>query len=314
MRKSLLTLAFVLAAALVPQLVLADVWTTQYKDIERQIVAPTFADQAFPITKYGAKTTNTAAKNQKAINKAIATCSKKGGGRVVVPAGVWDTGAITLLSNVNLVVEEGATLHFVFDRDLYPNVLTRWEGLDCWNYQPCIYAYGEKNVAITGQGTIDGGATEETWWLMSGKKHDGRTLRGDECQSNADGRPLRLKQAEDGVDMNQRIYGKGKGLRPQLVNLYKCENILIEGVTMLRSPFWVMHPLLSKNITIRNVKVWNEGPNGDGCDPESCENVLIEGCTFHTGDDCIAIKSGRNADGRLWNIPSKNFIVRRCSF
>ena len=314
MRKSLLTLAFVLAAALVPQLVLADVWTTQYKDIERQIVAPTFADQAFPITKYGAKTTNTAAKNQKAINKAIATCSKKGGGRVVVPAGVWDTGAITLLSNVNLVVEEGATLHFVFDRDLYPNVLTRWEGLDCWNYQPCIYAYGEKNVAITGQGTIDGGATEETWWLMSGKKHDGRTLRGDECQSNADGRPLLLKQAEDGVDMNQRIYGKGKGLRPQLVNLYKCENILIEGVTMLRSPFWVMHPLLSKNITIRNVKVWNEGPNGDGCDPESCENVLIEGCTFHTGDDCIAIKSGRNADGRLWNIPSKNFIVRRCSF
>lgn len=290
------------------------VWNTLYKEIENQIVAPTFPDQEFLITKYGAKLNNSAAKNQKAINKAIAACSKKGGGKVVVPAGVWNTGAITLLSNVNLVLEKDAVLKFAFDTDLYPNVLTRWEGLDCWNYQPCIYAYDQKNIAITGEGLIDGNATKETWWSMSGKKKGDEVWRGPECQSNPDGRPLLLKQAEDGVDMNQRIYGKGKGLRPQLVNLYKCENILIEGVKMIDSPFWVMHPLLSKNITVRNVTVVNDGPNGDGCDPESCENVLIEGCTFQTGDDCIAIKSGRNADGRLWNIPSKNFIVRNCSF
>jgi len=296
---------------LVPSLMSASEWDTTYKQIERSIQAPQFPDKAFLITKYGAKTTATAAKNQKAINRAIEKCSKAGGGRVVVPAGVWNTGAITLRSGVNLVVEKGATLLFAFDTDLYPLVLTRWEGLDLWNYQPCIYAYQAQNIAITGEGTIDGNATKDTWWAMSGKK--GYPENPDIKENQKFGsRDRLLKYAEDGVDIDQRQFGKGHGLRPQLVCLNQCENILIEGVTMLNSPFWVMHPMLSKNITVKGVKVWNEGPNGDGCDPESCENVLIEGCTFHTGDDCIAIKSGRNADGRRWNIPSKNIIVRNC--
>ena len=296
---------------LVPSLMSASEWDTTYKQIERSIQAPQFPDKAFLITKYGAKTTATAAKNQKAINRAIEKCSKAGGGRVVVPAGVWNTGAITLRSGVNLVVEKDATLLFAFDTDLYPLVLTRWEGLDLWNYQPCIYAYQAQNIAITGEGTIDGNATKDTWWAMSGKK--GYPENPDIKENQKFGsRDRLLKYAEDGVDIDQRQFGKGHGLRPQLVCLNQCENILIEGVTMLNSPFWVMHPMLSKNITVKGVKVWNEGPNGDGCDPESCENVLIEGCTFHTGDDCIAIKSGRNADGRRWNIPSKNIIVRNC--
>ena len=296
---------------LVPSLMSASEWDTTYKQIERSIQAPQFPDKAFLITKYGAKTTATAAKNQKAIIRAIEKCSKAGGGRVVVPAGVWNTGAITLRSGVNLVVEKDATLLFAFDTDLYPLVLTRWEGLDLWNYQPCIYAYQAQNIAITGEGTIDGNATKDTWWAMSGKK--GYPENPDIKENQKFGsRDRLLKYAEDGVDIDQRQFGKGHGLRPQLVCLNQCENILIEGVTMLNSPFWVMHPMLSKNITVKGVKVWNEGPNGDGCDPESCENVLIEGCTFHTGDDCIAIKSGRNADGRRWNIPSKNIIVRNC--
>ena len=296
---------------LVPSLMSASEWDTTYKQIERSIQAPQFPDKAFLITKYGAKTTATAAKNQKAINRAIEKCSKAGGGRVAVPAGVWNTGAITLRSGVNLVVEKDATLLFAFDTDLYPLVLTRWEGLDLWNYQPCIYAYQAQNIAITGEGTIDGNATKDTWWAMSGKK--GYPENPDIKENQKFGsRDRLLKYAEDGVDIDQRQFGKGHGLRPQLVCLNQCENILIEGVTMLNSPFWVMHPMLSKNITVKGVKVWNEGPNGDGCDPESCENVLIEGCTFHTGDDCIAIKSGRNADGRRWNIPSKNIIVRNC--
>ena len=292
-------------------------WDTEYKQIENNIKAPEFANREFVITKYGASLKATAKANQKAINNAIAKCSKAGGGRVVVPAGTWNTGAITLQSNVNLVIEKGATLLFAFDTDLYPLVRTRWEGLDCWNYQPCIYAYQAKNIAITGEGTIDGNATSDTWWAMSGKKGYKENPNIPENQ-NRGSRAALLKYAEDGVDMDQRRFGKGYGLRPQLVNLNQCENILIEGVTMLRSPFWVIHPLLSKNITVRNVKVWNEGPNGDGCDPESCENVLIEGCTFHTGDDCIAIKSGRNADGRAGatgrfaGIPSKNLIIRNC--
>ena len=292
-------------------------WDTEYKQIENSIKAPEFANREFVITKYGASLKATAKANQKAINNAIAKCSKAGGGRVVVPAGTWNTGAITLQSNVNLVIEKGATLLFAFDTNLYPLVRTRWEGLDCWNYQPCIYAYQAKNIAITGEGTIDGNATSDTWWAMSGKKGYKENPNIPENQ-NRGSRAALLKYAEDGVDMDQRRFGKGYGLRPQLVNLNQCENILIEGVTMLRSPFWVIHPLLSKNITVRNVKVWNEGPNGDGCDPESCENVLIEGCTFHTGDDCIAIKSGRNADGRAGatgrfaGIPSKNLIIRNC--
>jgi polygalacturonase/rhamnogalacturonyl hydrolase YesR len=292
-------------------------WDTEYKQIENNIKAPEFANREFVITKYGASLKATAKANQKAINNAIAKCSKAGGGRVVVPAGTWNTGAITLQSNVNLVIEKDATLLFAFDTDLYPLVRTRWEGLDCWNYQPCIYAYQAKNIAITGEGTIDGNATSDTWWAMSGKKGYKENPNIPENQ-NRGSRAALLKYAEDGVDMDQRRFGKGYGLRPQLVNMNQCENILIEGITMLRSPFWVIHPLLSKNITVRNVKVWNEGPNGDGCDPESCENVLIEGCTFHTGDDCIAIKSGRNADGRAGatgrfaGIPSKNLIIRNC--
>ena len=307
--KQLLALIVCLMA---PTLLSATPWETTYRQIEQSIQAPQFPNKTYVITKFGAKTTATAAKNQKAINRAIEKCSKAGGGRVVVPAGTWNTGAITLLSGVNLVVEKGATLLFAFDTDLYPLVITRWEGLDLWNYQPCIYAYGQQNVAITGEGTIDGNATKDTWWAMSGKK--GYPENPDIKENQKFGsRDRLLKYAEDGVDIDERRFGKGHGLRPQLVCLNQCENILIEGVTMLNSPFWVMHPMLSKNITVKDVKVWNEGPNGDGCDPESCENVLIEGCTFHTGDDCIAIKSGRNADGRKWNIPSKNIIIRNCT-
>ena len=307
-----------LLLSLWPAMMMASVWDTQYKQIEKNIKAPEFANRTYVITKYGAGLKKSAKQNQKAINKAIAVCSKAGGGRVVVPAGTWNTGAITLQSNVNLVIEKDATLLFAFDTDLYPLVRTRWEGLDCWNYQPCIYAYQAKNVGISGEGTIDGNATPTTWWAMSGKKGYPENPAITENQGKGS-RAALLKYAEDGVDMDERRFGKGYGLRPQLVNLNQCENILIEGVTMLRSPFWVIHPLLSKNITVRNVKVWNEGPNGDGCDPESCEDVLIEGCTFHTGDDCIAIKSGRNADGRAGATgrfvgrPSKNIIIRNCS-
>ena len=307
MKKFITAFIFVLLA---PAFCLAQGWNEQtYQQIEKSIKAPTFPDREFVITKYGAKEKASAKKNQKAINKAIEACAKAGGGRVVVPEGTWNTGAITLKSHVNLVVEKGATLLFAFDTSLYPIVKTRWEGMDCLNYEPCIYAYGETDVAITGEGTIDGNGSNETWWPMCGAPRYGYTESIVESQKI--GRPLLFEYAEGGKPIEERNM-KGKGLRPQLINLYQCENILIEGVTLLRSPFWVIHPLLSKNITVRGVKIWNNGPNGDGCDPESCENVLIENCLFHTGDDCIAIKSGRNADGRKWNMPSKNIIVRGC--
>lgn len=281
-----------------------------YKQIEQNIREPQFAKREFKITSYGAKPNASAQQNQKAINKAIQTCSKKGGGRVIVPAGHYLTGAITLLSHVNLVVEEGATLEFVFQPELYPIVPTRWEGLDCWNLQPCVYAYQATDVAITGKGTIDGGGTNDTWWKWCGAPHYG-WKEGVVSQRNGS-RARLLKMAEDGVPMDERRFGPEDGLRPQLVNFNQCDGILIEDVTLLRSPFWVIHPLLSKNVIVRGVHINNDGPNGDGCDPESCDGVLIENCFFNTGDDCIAVKSGRNNDGRLWDRPTENIIIRNC--
>lgn len=311
---------FLLAALLFPLAMMADGWDAGlYKQIESRIVAPAFAGQSVVITKFGASPKATAAKNQKAINKAIELCSKKGGGRVVVPAGTYMTGAITLKSGVNLVLEKDAKLKFAFQPKLYPLVYTRYEGLDLYNYSPCIYANGAKNIGISGEGTIDGNGSNDTFWQWTGVPFFGydKAKTKEDCKYPAPGetmgwRAQLQKMCEDNVPVEQRRFGMGKGLRMQLVNLVNCENILIEGVTMLNSPFWVMHPLFSKNITVRGVKVYNEGPNGDGCDPESCEDVLIENCVFHTGDDCIAIKSGRNADGRRDGRPSKNIIVRGC--
>jgi len=184
-------------------------------------------------------------------------------------------------------------------------VLTRWEGMDCYNTSPMIYAFGQENIAITGKGTIDGGASRENWWgMMRLAAVPGKELRG---------RPLLMDWNEKNVPVEKRILGPGDNMRPQLINLYKCKRILIQDVTLIRPAFWTIHPLLCENLTVRGVTMKTEGaPNGDGCDPESCKNVLIEGCFFDTGDDCIAIKAGRNNDGRKWNIPSENIIVRDC--
>lgn len=302
-----------LLALLLPACAFAAGWDdNEYKRIEQSIQLPKIAERQFLITSFGAKTTATAALNQKAINKVISLVSKKGGGKVIIPKGTWNTGAIELKSHVNLVLEEGATLHFAFEPKLYPLVRTSWEGLACWNYSPCIYAYKATDIAITGKGTIDGGGNNDTFWQWNGSPRFGYKEGVTKESQKLGSRSKLLKMAEDGVPFDERKFGMGYGLRPQLVNMVHCERILIKDVKMINSPFWVIHPLLSKNITVDGVYVWNEGPNGDGCDPEACENVLIQNCVFHTGDDCIAIKSGRNNDGRLWNQPSKNIIIRNC--
>lgn len=302
-----------LLALLLPACAFAAGWDdNEYKRIEQSIQLPKIAERQFLITSFGAKTTATAAQNQKAINRVISLVSKKGSGKVIIPKGTWNTGAIELKSHVNLVLEEGATLHFAFEPKLYPLVRTSWEGLACWNYSPCIYAYKATDIAITGKGTIDGGGNNDTFWQWNGSPRFGYKEGVTKESQKLGSRSKLLKMAEDGVPFDERKFGMGYGLRPQLVNMVHCERILIKDVKMINSPFWVIHPLLSKNITVDGVYVWNEGPNGDGCDPEACENVLIQNCVFHTGDDCIAIKSGRNNDGRLWNQPSKNIIIRNC--
>lgn len=280
-------------------------WKQLYPKIMKQIKAPVFNGAKYNIADYGAVPDDPVFLNHKVINSAIALCSSKGGGTVMIPKGIWHTGPVVMKSNVNLHISEGAVLLFTDDIDQYPTVLTRWEGMDCYNTSPMIYAYEQQNIAITGKGTIDGGSSVKNWWGMRRLAAvPGKELRG---------RPLLMDWNEKGIPVEKRIMGKGDNMRPQLINFYKCKNILIQDVTLTRPAFWTIHPLMCENMTVRGVTMNTVGaPNGDGCDPESSKNVLIENCFFNTGDDCIAIKSGRNFDGRRWNIPSENIIVRNC--
>lgn len=265
------------------------------------LATPAIPPRDFPITDFGAHPDEDATR---AIQQAIAACHAAGGGRVVVPAGTWLTGAIRLRSRVGLHVAEGATLRFTFNLADYPIVLTRWEGVECWNYSPFIYALDEEDIAVTGTGTLDGGATWDTWWAWN-RKADGSVR-----QKAARDRLFAL--AERGVPVDERRFGEGDYLRPNFIQTYRCRRVLIEGVTIVRSPMWEVHPVLSDNVIVRGLRISSHGPNNDGCDPESSRNVLIEDCVFDTGDDCIAIKSGRNADGRRLAMPTENLLIRRC--
>jgi len=304
---TLLLVAFALTTyAQIPQ----EMWDKS-KEIEKQIKRTSFPEKVYNIKDFGAKEGDSASPCHEAINKAITTCSQNGGGTVLVPKGVFFTGPVILKSNVNLHIEEGATLKFSTDKELYTtNALTRWEGVDCYNLHPLIYAFEETNIAITGKGTIDGQADNESWWHMCGHPRFG--WEEGMIAANQGGRDRLLTYGETSVAIENRQMRLEDALRPQLVNLYRCNTILIEDVTMRNSPFWVIHPLFCENVIVRGVEVISHGPNSDGCNPESSKNVLIENCTFDTGDDCIAIKSGRNADGRKWDIPSENIIVRKC--
>ncbi len=269
-----------------------------------RIKDPQFAERDFPITDFGAVKDGD---STEAIKKAIAACNAAGGGRVVVPAGVWLTGAVHLKSNVNLHLAEGATLRFSPDPTKYlPLVLTRFEGIECMNYSPLIYSFEQENLAITGKGTLDGSASLETWWAWNDKEKGSPTKQ-------VAARKRLDKQGTDGVPVAERIHGEGGFLRPAFIQPYRSKNVLIEGVKIINSPMWEMNPVLCTNVTVRGVSVVTHGSNNDGCNPESCKDVLIEDCFFDTGDDCIAIKSGRNNDGRRIGVPSENIIIRRCT-
>lgn len=247
---------------------------------------------------------------REAINRAIEACNKAGGGRVVVPAGEFLTGAIRLRSNVDLHISKGATLKFATEAKAYlPIVHTRWEGMELMHLSPLIYAYEEKNIAITGEGTLDGQGKSFFW-----KWHGNPNYGGDPAKlSQRTGRARLYEMMDKNVPVAERIFGEGHWLRPQFIQPYKCKNVLIEGVKIVDSPMWEVHPVLCENVTIRNLHIASHGPNNDGCDPESCKDVLIDNCFFDTGDDCIAIKSGRNNDGRRLNTPTENIIVRNCT-
>ncbi|MDW8309392.1 MAG: glycoside hydrolase family 28 protein [Verrucomicrobiales bacterium] len=269
-------------------------------DILKRITPPRFPDRDFVVTQFGAvgdgKTDCT-----KAFADAIAACHKAGGGRVVVPEGVFLTGPIHLKSGVNLHLRKGATIRFDTDTRKYlPAVFTRYEGTELMNYSPFIYAFEAQNIAITGEGTLDGQGPAGEWHAWKGKFRPAEERLMD--------------MVRRGVPARERVFGEGDFFRPNFIQPCRSRNVLIEGVRIINSPMWVINPVYCTNVIVRKVTVETRGPNTDGCNPDSCTDVLIEDCHFSNGDDCIAIKSGRDLDGRRVNIPSQNIIVRNCTF
>ncbi|MFG1910174.1 glycoside hydrolase family 28 protein [Kribbella sp. NPDC048928] len=254
---------------------------------------PAFPAVDFPITSYGAVEANAGP----GIAAAIEACHESGGGRVVVPPGVWHTTGIRLLSYVELHVSAGATLRFSTDpADYLPLVETRYEGLEVLNHAPMIYANGCTDIAITGTGTLDGQGSWDSWWQWF-----------HECDDEF--KQLR-EQSWYGVPLADRV--GGRRLRSSFVQPYDCTNVLIEGVTVVRSPFWQIHPVLCTNVTIRDLVIDSQGPNNDGIDLESCRSVVVQRCVIAAGDDCLALKSGREADGLQVGVPTEDVLIEDC--
>ena len=300
MKQSILkVLVTVLAGVLTPALLAFSVQdNAEMQAILKRVVAPTFPARDFRIADYGA-VADGKTDCRAAIAKAIAACTAAGGGHVTVGAGNWFCdGPIHLASNVDLHLDQGATIKFGADPAHYlPVVKTRFEGTLLYGHSPRIYVQGATNVAITGAGVLDGNA-RETLPLM--KESKGRGSSGTLRQMGAKGVPLAERQ-----------FGEGRWLRPSMIQPFECTNVLVEGITVKDSTFWCIHPVLCRNVTVRGVTVDSWNSNNDGCDPDSSSDVLIEDCTFHTGDDSIAIKSGRDQDGWAVGRPSENIVIRR---
>ena len=339
-----------------------------------------FRKQDFLVTEYGAKpcklvqvqgqvaslepgTLQTPAKGSHdcypAITAAVAAAHKAGGGRVLIPEGVWYVkGPLVLRSNVHVHLAKGARLVFSANPGDYARygdidcgnngmlVRSRWQGNDCLNFSPLVYAHGQKNIALTGEdwtSVLDGQGgvpfennPNECWWDWKGRgkpAHD-RTenapnprnaplsqrapslapegsalIEGSGNRWQADSRYLPAL-SEAGIAANERVFGHGHFLRPCMVELIECENVLLQGYHVVGAPFWVHHPVASRNVHFKDVNMESLGPNSDGFDPEACDGVLVEGCTFNNGDDCIAIKAGKNSDTNYG--PTRNILIRNC--
>lgn len=283
------------------------VFAQTYREIrvEAPFQMPVIKEYVFPkkdfnIKKYGAKEGGVK-DNTKAIAKAIKACNKAGGGRVVVPAGTWLTGPVHFMSNVNLYLEEGAVLSFTDNPKAYlPAVQTSWEGMECYNYSPLIYAFNCKNIAITGSGTLK--PKMDTWrtWFTRPKAHMDASKR-------------LYTMASTDVPVEQRQMAEGENhFRPQLVQFNRCENVLLDGFKIRESPFWTIHLLMCKNGIARNLDVYAHGHNNDGIDLEMTQDFLVENCKFDQGDDAVVIKSGRNQDAWRTHTPTQNVVIRHC--
>ncbi len=274
---------------------------TEKRDaVLKKIVPPKIAANHFLLTDFGAKG-DSLTDAKPAFDKALKACKEKNGGKIIVPAGIYIVnGPIHLVDNSSIELQKNAKLVFgTNEADYLPVVPTSWEGTFLYNYSPLIYAYKVNNVAIIGEGTIDGNGREgfSKWY-----------------DQQKPAQQLSRKMNHEGTPVKDRVFGAGHFLRPQLIQFYNCKNILIEGVTIANSPFWCVHFLQSENITARKVKFDAFNKNNDGFDPEYSKNILIEDIDFNNADDNVAIKAGRDHEGRKTAITSENIIVRNSRF
>jgi len=266
------------------------------------ITVPDFKKcKTFSIVDFGA-IQGDKVKTTQAIAAAISEANKIGGGTVVIPDGEWLTGQVHFKSNVNLYLSKGTVL--LFDdvpRDYLPAVNTSWEGMECMNYSPLIYAWKCKNIAITGEGTIK--AKMDLWQTWAGRP-----------RPHMESLKHLYNMSYQNVPTTERLMVNDTAhLRPHLIQFNRCENIRLEGFSIVNSPFWTIHMYLSKNILLRKLNVYAHGHNNDGFDPEMSQNILVENCQFDQGDDAIAIKSGRNQEGWRIQVPTKNLVIRNCT-
>ena len=264
----------------------------EYFDLE-QLARPEFPERSFRLADFAA-----GADDKTALQRAVDECRRQGGGTVCIDAGVWQSAALKLYSGIRLHLEEGSRLEFSADpADYLPVVFTRWEGIECWNYSPLIYAVDGENIAITGKGELYGNGP--AWWHWKS------------LQQTA---AKKVYDAEaDGVPVEARRFGTVEAaLRPSFIQFVRCRNVCWEDFTIIDGPQWTLHPVYCENVLVRGVKVDSSGPNTDGLNPDSCSNVRIEDCVFSTGDDCIALNSGMNEDGWRVNRPCENVLIRRC--
>ncbi len=292
------------------------------------VISPKFKKDTTSIVKFGAIPDGYTL-NTKSINDAITAVSKKGGGVVFVPAGLWLTGPVVIKSNVNLHLAQGATLLFTADKSQYPLVAANWEGLPQMRNQSPVSATDAVNIAITGKGIIDGNG--DPWRAVKSDKltasqwkklvASGGVLSEDKktwypSESFMKGSKMPSNPGMITPDRDAAYYESIKDfLRPNMVLFTKCKNVLLEGVIFQNSPAWCLHPLMCENLTVKNIFVKNPwyAQNGDGIDVESCKNVLIENSVFDVGDDALCMKSGRDVEGRKRGMPTENVIIRGCT-
>ncbi|MFB6320013.1 glycoside hydrolase family 28 protein [Saccharicrinis sp. FJH54] len=294
----ILILMIVLVSCQTPQ---STVITEQTPWGEQVFEVPSFKNKVYNIQDFGAKS-KTKFNNQKAIQEAIDKCAEAGGGKVVIPEGTWSTAYLELKSNVNLHLDKGAVLSFLDSIPLYAvPTFTRWEGLECMNYHPLLYTRNQENVAITGEGILEGNG--KAWWDLA---------KGTQIKSLTKLYDL----VEAGVAPEERnclAFEPTSYLRPAMVQFISCKNILVEGIELHSGPMWTTHFVYCENVVARDLRVITTGTNNDGIVPDATNGMLIDNCYFSTGDDCIVIKSGLNEDGWRVGKASENIVIKNCT-